>query len=746
MKADLPLFQANEATAPRRALLRTYVDLFLISFAILFFELACIRWFGSTVVFMTFFTNFVLMACFLGMTVGCLTAAREQNYISAVIPLTLLAVSLAYLVFILYMTFGRIMIDVGGQGSPQQIYFGTEYRPRDPSYFIIPIEVLAGLFYVLIALMFVGTGQVMGRKFNAVPNHIAAYTVNIAGSLVGIAAFAAASHFRTPPILWFAICLGICLYFVEARKLRRHYAPLAALLILLALPTTPRHMQTFWSPYYKINYEPQGGIITTNNIGHQTMSQIGEKGSAYVLPHLLNRDVGRPPFEDVLIIGAGSGNDVQAALSHGAKRIDAVEIDPVLYEIGRADHPDRPYDDPRVTIHLDDGRSFARKVDRTYDLIVYALVDSLVLHTGYSSLRLESFLFTEQAFKDIKARLMPNGVFAMYNFYRQGWVVGRLKKMAEKVFGSEPVVISLPFRETIQPSDSEGNHFTLFLVGNTDATVVREIRERLAMQQFFWLNTKPSNNESVNAFGPAPPTPTATTDGEWGKIGLAAVNTAGINQLPSDDWPFLYLRDLTIPSLNIRGMLMLSLLSLTILFFFAPVRTLRLNWQMFFLGAGFMLLETKGVVHMALLFGSTWVVNSVVFFAILVMILLSNLFVWAKGPKTLWPYYGLLIAALIVNTYVPMSYFLSLPGAAKVVVSCAIIFVPIFFAGVIFAAAFRDSRQPDVDFGSNIGGVILGGMSEYFSLMLGFNSLLSIAIAFYLLSMLLKPRLQIPAG
>jgi spermidine synthase len=139
-----------------------------------------------------------------------------------------------------------------------------------------------------------------------------------------------------------------------------------------------------------------------------------------MLPRLLNRDVGRPPFEDVQIIGAGSGNDVQAALSHGAKRIDAVEIDPVLYEIGRADHPDRPYDDPRVTIHLDDGRSFVRKVDRTYDLVVYALVDSLVLHSGYSSLRLESFLFTEQAFKDIKARLMPNGVFAMYNFYRQG--------------------------------------------------------------------------------------------------------------------------------------------------------------------------------------------------------------------------------------------------------------------------------------------------------------------------------------
>ena len=57
------------------------------------------------------------------------------------------------------------------------------------------------------------------------------------------------------------------------------------------------------------------------------------------------------------------------------------------------------------------------------------------------------------------------------------------------------------------------------------------------------------------------------------------------------------------------------------------------NGQMFFLGAGFMLLETKGVVHLALLFGSTWVVNSIVFFAILVMILLSNLYVLAVRPR-----------------------------------------------------------------------------------------------------------------
>jgi hypothetical protein len=89
-----------------------------------------------------------------------------------------------------------------------------------------------------------------------------------------------------------------------------------------------------------------------------------------------------------------------------------------------------------------------------------------------------------------------------------------------------------------------------------------------------------------------------------------------------------------------------------------------------------------------------------------------------------------------------MDYFLSLPGASRVVASSAVIFVPIFFAGVIFATAFRNSRRPDVDFGSNIGGVILGGLSEYFSLILGFKNLLLIAIAFYILSAIASPRLR----
>src|SRR4029079_12954542 len=114
------------------------------------------------------------------------------------------------------------------------------------------------------------------------------------------------------------------------------------------------------------------------------------------------------PFASVLIIGAGSGNDVAAALRYGATHVDAVEIDPAINDIGRADHPNRPYQDSRVTIHIDDGRSFIRRTNRTYDLIVYALVDSLVLHSGYSGLRLESFLFSQEAFNEVAAHLAPN--------------------------------------------------------------------------------------------------------------------------------------------------------------------------------------------------------------------------------------------------------------------------------------------------------------------------------------------------
>jgi SAM-dependent methyltransferase len=740
MPADDPATSSPPVSADRGPW-RPRFSLFAISFLILFFELACIRWFGSTVVFLTFFTNIVLLACVLGMSAGCLAASRRRDYLDAVIPLTLVAVLLAQGMLWGYYHH-RVAVSVGdNQASPQQVYFGTESPGLGMLGSRLPIELIAGGFFGLIALMFVGLGQVLGRSFEAVPDRVAAYTTNIAGSLAGIVAFSLVSYARTPPLAWFAVGLVPVLAFLR-RRVWLQAVGLALVLLVVGRVLTPNLAdveRVSWSPYYKVVYQPEFGTIFTNNIGHQQMLPLGPKGAAYVLPYLMNRDAGGPPRDDVLIVGAGSGNDVQAALSQGARHVDAVEIDPVLYEIGRAGHPDHPYRDPRVSIHLDDGRSFVRKTAARYDQITYALVDSLVLHSGYSSLRLESFLFTEQAFGEIRERLKPQGVFVMYNYYRQGFVIGRLVAMAERAFGTRPIVLSLPYQEKIDPGQSQSGQYTMILVGRTEESLA-PIRRRFEAGERFWLNAAPRHNAGVNAFGAGPPTVADTEDKDWLKIGPAAVETRGISRVATDDWPFLYLRSPSIPAFNLRGILIMLAVSAVVLGVCAPWRSVRPNGRMFFLGAGFMLLETKGVVHLALLFGSTWVVNSIVFFAILVMVLLSNLYVLAARPRRLWIYYALLLAALALNIAVPPRTFLALPEGARVVASCAVIFVPVFFAGVIFAAAFRDSTRPEVDLGSNIAGVVLGGLSEYLSLVVGFNGLLLIACAYYVLSAVLAPR------
>src|SRR5438270_13454496 len=104
--------------------------LFRVSFLILFLELACIRWFGSTVVFLTFFTNVVLLATCLGMSVGCVAARDRRPLVTTVIPLLLLSVVLALGVWSGYTYVVQSAVGVGRQRSPRHRYSGTGYQPR----------------------------------------------------------------------------------------------------------------------------------------------------------------------------------------------------------------------------------------------------------------------------------------------------------------------------------------------------------------------------------------------------------------------------------------------------------------------------------------------------------------------------------------------------------------------------------------------------------------------------------------
>src|SRR6266436_800089 len=197
-------------------------NLFVVGFLVLFLELACIRWFAAYVVFLQFFTNVALLASFLGMSCGCLAARRQRDWLSLFPFIALGAVLIALAMFAAFHTWSGLVVDVGGQRSPQEVFFGTEYRDPDIARFVVPIEAIAALFFVLIALMFVGPGQVLGRAFDAYPNRVLGYTLNIAGSLAGIVGFSAISFIQAPPVVWFLIsCAGVAYLLHQAGSLTR---------------------------------------------------------------------------------------------------------------------------------------------------------------------------------------------------------------------------------------------------------------------------------------------------------------------------------------------------------------------------------------------------------------------------------------------------------------------------------------------------------------------------------------------
>ena len=224
---------------------------------------------------------------------------------------------------------------------------------------------------------------------------------------------------------------------------------LVALAVMFVYPL--RHdTGVFWSPYYKVSTQAvddgRGGTawsVSVNGIPHQRLTSAATREAEepyYLQPY--RSQLARS--EAVLIVGAGTGTDVAIALKQGAQHVDAVEIDPTLQRFGAQHNPDHAYQDPRVTVHIDDGRAFLQRTSQQYDLILFALPDSLTLVSGASSLRLESYLFTLQAAQTARDHLAPGGAFAMYNFYREQWIVDRLAGTLDDAFGHAPCVYAVP--------------------------------------------------------------------------------------------------------------------------------------------------------------------------------------------------------------------------------------------------------------------------------------------------------------
>jgi len=715
-------------------------DLFLVSLLFLFLELAFIRWLPAEVLFLTFFTNTILLACFLGLSLGCLAAGHKRNYLALTPVLVLVALGAGGAMESLRVALQDILNVGKNDASPQMVYFGTEFHVHDVASFVVPMEAVAGVFFLLVAAAMIGPGQVMGRRFAALKSPVEAYIVNIGGSLVGVLLFSFGSEWLTP-VGWFGLGAAGLVYFLWRETPRKWWAIGAAVLAPLLLLVVPRQAGRLesWSPYYRIDYAPKDRSILVNLISHQAMWSRNDPVPEYAVPYLLNRDTGGAPFQDVLIVGAGSGNDVSRALQFtpAGARIDAVEIDPVIRGLGARYHPDHPYQDPRVTVHLGDGRNFLASTGRQYDLIVFALVDSLVLHSSVSNLRLESYLFTRESMEAVRRRLKPGGMFVMYNYFRQGWIVSRLSATLGGVFGRAPIVLAMPHLDAI-PANLKMDGFTMLLDGGRAEAIERGFRERGPWYERRDAAPGPASPNGFEWDGQQRSAPDAI------RFSPAKVEVPAGLRAAEDSWPFLYLRSPMIPDLSWRGGLAIAVISLLLLWRFGlpinPGQFSRLNASMLFLGAGFMLLETKAVVHGALVFGSTWVVHTMVFSAVLVMILGANLWVLKWPARSLTPFYLVLLAAMVVNIAVPLDSFLGLARPLQGAAVGVLVFSPIFCAGIVFARLFARAEKPAQALAYNAAGAILGGLLENASLLIGFQWLLALAALIYVASWVAAPR------
>ena len=396
----------------------------------LFIELALIRWLGANVLYLAYFSNVVLLGSFLGIGLGFLWTSRGRRSLFPFVPAAL--ATLIVLVRLL-----EVKVGIAG-GS--LIFFGLD-TSGPPRWVILPVV------FVAVAAVMTCVGDGVARAFQQLAN-LDAYQLDLVGSLLGIAAFALLAFWRADPIVWGAIAVVGLIVAIRPRAPGQIAVTVLPLLIALGfLFAESSEADTRWTPYYKVHTVPidgQEGVVAEVN-GIPTWLQISAVGNPIyetVYERIARQDPG-----DVLIIGAGSGNDVAVANARGASRVDAVEIDGDLLDLGR-NHPDRPYDDPRVVTHVADGRAFLEQTDREWDTILLALPDSLTLLQGQSSVRLESYLFTKEAVEAYRDHLAPGGTFAMYNYYREPWLVERYAGTLEDVFDNPPCV-STPHRHAV---------------------------------------------------------------------------------------------------------------------------------------------------------------------------------------------------------------------------------------------------------------------------------------------------------
>jgi SAM-dependent methyltransferase len=682
-------------------------QLLLASFLAMFLELALIRWIAVEIRVFAYVKNLALLLCFLGFGVGCALTHSRVRWLRSVNAL------LGLLLIIRWPWYGGQALEglsrSLGSGADAEIWNSVKWSWVGS----LSAFAVAGALLLLVTFVFIPLGQTVSRQMDLAPDSLRAYSWNLAGSLAGILVFFMCAWASLPPTIWLGsafVGLGLL------QSTREERIILASLvfpaILLLHEAATPTHF-VVWTPYQQIGVYrqtfPDGDFerigITVNHTGYQAIMDLSPE---FLLRHpkLLQEPVEENPYNvpfrfstpapSVLIVGAGTGNDAAAALRHGSRQVDAVEIDPQVLGIGQREHPEHPYQSPVVSVQLTDARAFLKRTPRHYDLVLFGLLDSHTQMSDYSNMRIDNFVYTEEAFREARDLLTPSGVLFLKFQVDRDWVGKRLTEILTNTFGKPPLVFVAPSSFTAQATC-----FVISISGQVESQLAADSR----LAGFVTAHRPPFEN--------SPP---------------VAVTT--------DDWPYLYQQGRWIPTTYFRLGLLVVLLAVGLYWRIPEARQQAPSLFFFSMGAGFLLLETQAISRLALYFGTTWQVNGIVITALLTTILGANILT-AKQSKP-WPrpwLFAGLIAGLAIVYFTPFSRI----PASTAVVGCILagaFAVPVFFAGLLFAAEFRSVRSPSAALGSNILGAVAGGLLENLSLIFGLHALLSIAAGLYVMAAL----------
>jgi SAM-dependent methyltransferase len=679
----------------------------------MFLELLMIRWVSSEIRIFAFFKNFVLVSCFFGFGMGCYFSRKKINILTLICPLAYLAATIK-LPWPGLRALIATLPNMLGSSSNLQIW----HAPSLDAQWIPMVQALAIIapLFVMIAFMFVPIGQMIGYFLENAKTGLYAYSLNVGASLLGILAFTGASFLNTPPAVWFSV-VGACLVTLFSRKPLFMVTAGAGILFCVGLASmTPGGgSRTYWSPYQKLTLTPKwenGELISYElNTNDSWYQQIVNLSPQFVQKHAsffeANPVVWNPynlPYRfypspaSVLVLGAGMGNDVAAAVRNTNASVVAVEIDPTILRLGRALHFEKPYDSRRVRVVEDDARSFIHNSHERFDLILFSLLDSHVTNSNYTNIRIDNYVYTVEALEEARDLLTPDGLLIIKFQADNDWIAGRLDALLNRVFGVRPVQIS-----------SDGGYTTSgrFFVSGSQMRIKEALRKP-EMAAYI-------SQHHEFSLADAPPT--------------------------DDNWPYFYQRRPGIPA----NVLLISLFVVLLSFWFTK-RTdskVTLEPHFFFLGAGFLLLEVQIISKIALLFGTTWLVNVFVISALLLFIVGANWTVLKFPQVGITMAYGGIFLFGLLAYFLPISSYFFENVLARAVCAMVVLCSPAYFAGIVFAKSYAACGFRSSALGSNVLGALCGGIVESLSFWTGLRSLVLVALGFYVLSALFAQKREI---